>query len=275
MPPFGELPLDGVVATFRTALDRSLGLDPGQREVAATTVSDSSVLVGTGLVAITAAGRHRLVACDPAVREVVADLADVRRTADPAELAFEVARRGAEEIETTALQIVHRAGLRGAELPPGGSVVRCPGTDAADVVDELITACQQDVAVETGLALQPLTAATIASDRSGVPVAAVTERPATLAPGFAELGVLVRASARAQGWGAGVVAAATTGCFAAGRLPMCRSEIGHGTALRLAARLGYRRVGELRVSRFDAYASTSSSGRSSTAERSSGAERPV
>ncbi|MEO1063248.1 MAG: hypothetical protein AAFZ07_17680 [Actinomycetota bacterium] len=251
MPPFGELPLDGVVATFRSALDRSLGLENGRRQEAATSVTSAPLLAGTGLVLVTAAGRHRLIACDPAVVERVAELATRHGTPDLGELSYELRRRGAEEVEVAALQVVHHQGLRPIELPDGGSLRRRPGREAAAELAELAAACPDEHRDPAGLAGAEPTAVTFAVDADGAILAAVTETPAALAPGFSELVVQVRPSARGQGWGASSVAAAAVACFGAGRLPMFRNAIGHGVALRLAARVGFRRVGELWVSRFE------------------------
>ncbi len=264
VPPFGELPLDGVVATLRSELDRAMGLDPALRDAEGTTVTSSGQLEGSGIVIVTAAERHRVVWCDPGVEATLADLADGRRSTDPGDLAAEVRSRGASEVGTSVLHVVHRRGLRDVEVPEGATFEHRPVGEVHAAIDRLVAACPVDEVVEAGFDDLPDHAhLTLGCEPDGEPVVAVVRRRIASAPSFGDLGVLVRPSATGRGWGAGAASLAARECFAAGRLPLCRCEARHGASLRLAARLGFRRVGELRVSRFAAQTRTSSSDTSS------------
>lgn len=268
MPPFGELPLDGVVATFRATLDRSMGLDPSSRATAATTVTATDQLSGTGLVVVVAAARHRVVWCDPVVRDQFLDLTDRHRAPDVDALAAEVRRRGATEVGTSILHVVHRRGLRSVDLPGGAVVDRLPIEEAGRLLDELVASCSTEDVAEAGFDDPVDGCVTIVEDGEGQAIAAVIERPTRMAATFGDLGILVRPSARGRGWGAGAASRAARESFAAGRLPLYRCEARHGPSLRLAARLGFRRVGELWVSRFGAQTRTSSSDTSSGSDAS-------
>lgn len=250
VPPFGELPIDGVVATFLTALDRTMGIDPAVRRMAGSTLTSSSQLADSGLVIVTAAGRHRVVWCDPRVVEDYADVVAPRTTPEVDELVTQVRDRGAEPLGRSLLHVVHRRGLRDPGLPEGGVVVDLDQAEATGPVRSLLDACGDDDVDVAGFGDDPRPArVTLASEPDGTAVAAVIRRPTLMSDGVIDLGVLTHPDRRGEGWAAGATAQAARSVFAAGALPLYRCEASHRTSVRLAARLGFRRAAELHVLR--------------------------
>ncbi|MEM9710956.1 MAG: hypothetical protein AAGA17_01950 [Actinomycetota bacterium] len=253
VPPFGQLPLDGVVATYRSELDRTLGLDPARRTSTGTSVTTSGLLTGTGLVVVARAERHRVVSCDPAVVGSLDDLAGPV-SADPDELVATIRDRGGVEVGTWVDHVVHRRGLRDLGAPDDGTFDTRPDDGAATTaLDELVTAGAAEDVTAAGFE-RPADRSwlTIGCDRTGEVVVAAQLRAASWTPSFGEVGVLLRPSARGTEWAAAAASLAARRAFATGRLPLMRCDDLDSGALQLAARLGFRRVTELWASRFPA-----------------------
>lgn len=250
MPPFGELPIDGVVATFLTALDRAMGIDPARRRTSGSTLTTSAQLADSGLVIVTAAGRHRVVWSDPELVGRLDGIVAPRAAPDADELVDAIRDRGAEPIGRSVLHVVHRRGLRPAGLPEGGALVDLEHAAATAALRPLLdTAPPVDVEV-AGFGDDPRPArVTVALDGTQQSVAAVVRRATHLSDGVVDLGVLTHPQRRGEGWAGAVLAHGTHAVLDGGAIPLYRCEATHEPALQLASRLGYRRAAELHVLR--------------------------
>lgn len=251
MPPFGELPIDGVVGVFRAALDRWMGFDPTLRKASGSTLTTPDSLVGSRLAIMTTAERHRVVWCDPELRSTVAVVVDPRRAPGSDELASALRDLGGIRVGRSLLHVLHRRGLRDPGLPEGADVHDADLAAMTPEVDELRAAASAREIDESGFGHDDRPARiTLVTDRSGDVVAGVVRRPTLMSATFVDLGVLTHPARRQQGWGAGAVAAAARSVFAAGVLPLYRSEAGNEVSLSLGRGLGFREAAELDVVRF-------------------------
>lgn len=251
MPPFGELPIDGVVGMFRTALDRWMGFDPTLRRASGSTLTAPDSLAGSGLVIVTAAERHRVVWCDPALRARVAGVVDPRSAPEPEQITAGVRDLGGTLVGRSVLHVLHRRGLRDPGLPEGASVLDDDLAAVGPQIDELRGAATAREIDEGGFGHDERSArVTVVTDPVGEVVSGVVRRAARMSATFVDLGVLTHPGRREEGWGSGALAAAARTVFDAGALPLYRCEAGNETSLSLGLRLGFRRAAELDVVRF-------------------------
>lgn len=216
----------------QAGLDR---LDPGR------SLRPRPERAGTDVVTIYRLGEHVLVWSDPArVDDCARLLAGVPDTLDGGAVHDELALSGVD-LGTNHLHLLAGPGPIDPGAPDGLERRELRREDPADValVAELLAATPDDDADEAELDVDDLDPLLVGLIDGGVLVAEAGWRPFDLADRFADIGVLVRPSARGRGLAPVVVAAACAAAIRDGRAPLYRCDVTNPGSLATARRVGF------------------------------------